>query len=798
MNSILHGYNPLEHVVAVQQLNDQFVRIYRRTPSALASEDQEFFPFFFLADDTLLSQFPHRHWIKRLDGDNYYAYLAAFRRWGDMWEAAHYCLRAHNERTRTRAANLQSFDLIHLRPDPVHQFLLQSGITLFKSMTFEKLKRVQVDVQAVARDRQRSDANRRDDRIVVATVTTADGAEYAFDGLSLDEPALLGKFLQLLRDLDPDVIEGHDLFGRILPYLVRRLELHGLEFRLGRDASVMRRTSRQDSDWSVFEIAGRHLVDTIPPLESYDFARKSLEQYRLPYLAEQFKVAQQGRIDLLDHEVTKAWREDARSLIDFSLQNSRDTRSILNILSPSSFFLAQMCPYNYGTLTRLGSAAKLESLLMREYIRVRHSVPRPEAGKPVVGGYTDVFATGVFENVWYVDVESLYPSIMLSRGIGPGSDQLKVWPTLLSELTDLRIQAKRRSQQAHGEAERSQEDTLQSAFKILINSFYGYLAYFRGLFNDYEQADAITRAGQEILRSIIHQIELFNGRIIEVDTDGIYFIPPDNIAGLAAESAFIERLSNVLPNRIRLVLAGRYKKMLSYKKKNYALLDEDERMTIRGSSLSSRGLERFARTYIQRCIECLLRGDVSGLHQTYVAARNQIERHRWLAADFCRTETLRDSLETYEREVASEKRNVGAGYEVVRRAGIYVKAGTSVSYYVTGSDANVKIADNARIAEEWDANLPDENTAYYLARLSECSAKFRDFFLPEDFEKIFSSDDLFGFSDRGITILSKKAVSEGERPDEGVDAEDEPGIWLDGSKKPPSPPPTPLDSLWDK
>ena len=220
-----------------------------------------------------------------------------------MWDAAHFALRAHNERSRDRRSSLQNFESVLLRPDPVHQFLLQSGITLFHQMKFEDLKRVQIDIQTLARDKRQSEATRKDDRIVVATVSTSDGEKHVFDGRSLDEPALLTALLGCLRELNPDVIEGHELFDRILPYLSLRLDLHGLEFRLGRDDSLVRKLSRQESDWSSYEVAGRHLVDTIPLLEAYDFVKKSLEQYRLPYLARHFNMAQDGRISMLESEL---------------------------------------------------------------------------------------------------------------------------------------------------------------------------------------------------------------------------------------------------------------------------------------------------------------------------------------------------------------------------------------------------------------------------------------------------------------------------------------------------------------
>jgi DNA polymerase elongation subunit (family B) len=369
---------------------------------------------------------------------------------------------------------------------------------------------------------------------------------------------------------------------------------------------------------------------------------------------------------------------------------------------------------------------------------------------------------------------------MLSQQIKPATDELNVFQILLRDLTTKRLEAKHAMPTRESPEERAQQDALQSSLKILVNSFYGYLGYARGLFNDYAQADRVTTAGQELLRAIMKQVELHNGQVIEVDTDGLFCVPPDNVRGEEQELIFVEKMSSSLPEGIHLALAGRYKRMLSYKKKNYALLDYSDRLTIRGSALISRSLERFAKQFIQLSINCLLQEDIDGLHNLYVSFAKDIANHRWEAADFSRTETIRDSFETYDLEVGETRRKPAAAYEVAKRSGLTLKPGERISYYVTGSHTGVKILENSKLAAEWDSNFPDENTAYYLDRLNECSKKFEVFFEPQDFNKIFSSDDLFGFRPEGIRIVQQKAVTPEEPPtpeEEGPEF----GIWIDES-----------------
>ena len=82
---------------------------------------------------------------------------------------------------------------------------------------------------------------------------------------------------------------------------------------------------------------------------------------------------------------------------------------------------------------------------------------------------------------------------MLSRSIAPASDHLGVFLPSLSALTDRRIAAKRKEQLSEGH-DRALWRGIQSSFKVLINSFYGYLGYGRGYFNDFDAAEAVTVA----------------------------------------------------------------------------------------------------------------------------------------------------------------------------------------------------------------------------------------------------------------------------------------------------------------
>ncbi|MBM2840592.1 MAG: polymerase region [Bacteroidetes bacterium] len=783
MTSLLYGHNTDERIVAVQQLDDSTMRLYIRDRPTTRFIDDRFYPFLFLSETTFLTDFNEKHWVKRLEGDAFFHYVCAFEEWTTMWDGIRYMLEQYNKKALTKVENYNQLEFLHLYTDPVTQYLLQSGRTLFKGMQFEDLHRLQLDIETYTSPRYRfSNANRPEDRIILIALSDNKGWEHVINGKKLSEKQMLAELVRTIMEKDPDVIEGHNIFNFDLPYILKRCEQQGIAFGIGRDGSVPRSFdtrmsfAERSAEYSIADIAGRHVIDTRILVQSYDMSKRDMESYGLKYAAKYFGLNSPTRVYIPGENISWHWDHDVQPLLDYALDDVRETRGLSEHLSGSTFYMTQMIPFSYGTVSRLGSASKIESLMVRAYLHEKHSIPKPTQGTQTTGGYTDIFVVGVVGPVVHVDVESLYPSIMISKGIAPASDVMNVFRTLLVSITTLRLDAKRKMKKTTVQEDKLRLDATQSSLKILINSFYGYLGYNRALFNDFAQADLVTKTGQEILRQMISSIQSAGGKVVEVDTDGIFFVPPENVRGEEEEKLFVEGLSAGMPVGITLALDGRYMRMLSYKMKNYALLSYDDRIKVKGSSLKSRSMERFGRNYIMQCISCLLNNDVQGLHAQYVGLHHAIDEHKLDVKDFARVEVLRDVPDKYRAEVESGQRNRSAVYEVSIASGKNYRTGDRIAYYITGRDPNIRTFEHCKAVEDWDPNFPDQNVAYYLKRLDEFSEKFSPFFLPQDFRAIFSADDLFPFSPAGITTLTIEL----QRGSEDVASlSPKIGIWLD-------------------
>jgi DNA polymerase elongation subunit (family B) len=358
------------------------------------------------------------------------------------------------------------------------------------------------------------------------------------------------------------------------------------------------------------------------------------------------------------------------------------------------------------------------------------------------GGYTDIFFTGVAHNVWHCDIASLYPSIMLKFDCFPVTDQLQIFRHLVTDLRTFRLEAKAEMRAEKDPARQHHLQALQNTFKILLNSFYGYLGFAQGHFADFDAAARVTQIGRDLLKKMIDWLGAQGAKVIEVDTDGIYFVPPTPVeagashakkgkaAGKAATTADeIEKLqrglAKELPAGIEIEFDEQFKAMLSYKAKNYALLTKDGDVIIKGGALKSRGLEKFQRVFLEEMIKLIMEGKPEAITDLRDRFEQKIRNREWTIDMLMKTDTLQDSLDKYRAKIAGSARNRAAAYELALASRRSYKPGDQISYYIKTTPKKVPAYEAAKPASEFDPENRDENVDYYIAKLDELVKKFR-------------------------------------------------------------------------
>jgi len=701
-------------------------RLYIREGDRVRLERERFHPFLWLADEAIAAGPLPTTRVQALNGGAPLRHRAEFEDWRALQRAVESLRRAVGRNATDPDA---PFLLVN---DPEQQFLLASGRTFFKDLPPGGVRRMQLDIETyTGPGYDFSNAERESDRILAIGLGDTTGWTAVLSALEMDERAMLERFVELVRERDPDVIEGHNIFSFDWPFLLERARRHGVALPLGRGGEPPatrpgRFTAGERTiNYPRLDLAGRNVVDTYFLAQLHDLSDRSLPGFGLKEVARHFGVAAPDRTYLDGEDIAAAWDRDPQRVLAYLRDDIRETRAIADLLTPVYHAQAQILPFRFQDVCQRGNAAKIDALLLREYLRRGQSLPRPAPARPFEGGYTDIFFTGVARPVHHCDVRSLYPSIMLRERIGPRSDALGVFLGLLEHLRAFRLDAKRRMRAAAG-PEAVYLGALQSTFKILINSFYGYLGFAMARFNDFDAAERVTARGREILRDMLEAIRAQGGRPIELDTDGIYYVPPPD-ASPEAVARFRAAVAAALPEGIEIEFDGEYEAMFSYKMKNYALLAADGEILIKGAALKSRGLEPFQREFLREAVALFLRGEEARLDDLTRAYRERIERRecpiRWLA----KTERLTEDPETYRRKIEKSGRGRNAALELALRSGRPYRAGDAVSYYVAGAKRSVPIHTHARLVSEWNPAARDENVAFYVARLDALAAKLRAF-----------------------------------------------------------------------
>jgi len=703
------------------------MRLYRRKGEGIVAETVPFTPFMLLTDGDLLDGLAGVSDVTTLDGPAAFRRLARFRTWSDAFAARDRC----RERSGHPGGSPQA--PYYFIGDPVQQFLLLTGRTSFGDFGFGDLHRLALDIEVVTTDGfEFPNAARPDDRIVAVGLADTRGLRHVIRGDRLDERGLLEALVRIVTERDPDVLEGHNIFRFDLEYLEARARLHGVTLTLGREGAALRgRPSRlQVAERTIgyrrYEAPGRHIIDTWMLAQLHDVGTRDLPGYGLKQIARHLGLASDDRTYIDPSAIARELREAPDRLMAYAADDAIETLRVSEVFAPPYFAQAQIVPFDYQSTVLRGAAAKIDALMLRQSLRRGLAVPAPGHGTTVGGGHVAVVHQGVGRPVLHVDVTSLYPSLMLAHRIAPRADAQGLFLELLERLRDFRIRAKRLAREATDRGQAGHFGAMQQAFKILINAFYGYLAFSAGHWNDFDAANRVTAAGRAVVNGIMERLTALGAIVLEADTDGVYFVPPPTHRP-DDDDALLAALGESLPEGIVLELDGRYAAMLSYKAKTYALLDERGRLTLKGSGFRSRGLEPLQRQIIEEVVGLLVAGrgaDVKGAIQRWV---DELGGRRVPVKLLARTETLQEPLEVYRERLAAGARSAAAAYELALAAGRLVQPGDQISYYVAGRGAHVPVNEHAKLLTAWDPTRPDENVEYYRAKILEVWERFRPF-----------------------------------------------------------------------
>ena len=369
-----------------------------------------------------------------------------------------------------------------------------------------------------------------------------------------NETQVIERFVELIKEEQPDVIVGYNSDNFDFPYLNKRAEKCGVLLDLGMDGSVLKFIRRG------FTNAGA--IKGILHADLYLIMRRyiHLDRYTLERVYEE--LFGEEKIDVPGDKIWEYWDSDNElldELFSYSLDDVVATYKIADNVLPLTLGLTQLVGQPFFDIARMTTGQQVEWYLIRQAYEYHELVPnKPTAyeyssrkGKKNTGGYVKEPDKGLHENLVQFDFRSLYPSIIISKNVCPdsligkgikntedikdsdchiapehGYKYLKTpqgfIPSVLGNILTERIKIKQAMKKAQDPLKKKRLDVQQQSIKRLANTMYGSYGYSRFRWYTNECAESITAWGREYIKDTIKKAEKYGFTTIYADTDGFY------------------------------------------------------------------------------------------------------------------------------------------------------------------------------------------------------------------------------------------------------------------------------------
>ncbi|MBI5227460.1 ribonuclease H-like domain-containing protein [Candidatus Micrarchaeota archaeon] len=481
-------------------------------------------------------------------------------------------------------------------------------------------------------------------------ITTKKSAN-AFVETVTDEKSMIERFSQIVKEEDPDVLVGYNSANFDIPYLQKRAEKTKSKLMIGKFSSQIKKLNKGLING--VRVDGRVHMDLFPMMKFFGFIGLiKAQRFTLDAVAED--VLGKKKVNVKKEEIWKLWDENkVDHLSDYSLVDSELTLALGERFLPLEIELAGVAKLALFETTISTSGQLVENLLMYHASEKEILIPSKPGGgaisermaAPIQGAFVKLPEPGIYNNVAVLDFRGLYPSIIVSYNIDPGTllsekdgqgtdkparheqyehhtspsgahfakKEFGLIPFVLNYLIDLRMVLKKQLKSLDKGTVAYEKMTARShALKILANSFYGYMGYARSRWYSRACAESVTAWGRKHISETIESAEKAGFQVLYADTDSVFLIYKDK----KNVTDFMNAVNKALPEKMELELEGFYPRgvFVSKKgdtgtgaKKKYALLGEDGRIKIRGFELVRRDWSTVAKETQLKVLEAILK-----------------------------------------------------------------------------------------------------------------------------------------------------------------------------------------------
>lgn len=662
---LVYGKNPLERVVSVEPRESDCVVYMQSKNGSIIEEIMPYKRF-------ILSGFPLSDRSRKLLGSSDYRFITSFKS-RQIW---------YEQQKSEQHKNVFAIG------NDKQAFLTKTGISYYKGLTIGEIGRLSIDIEDTYGVGDTLDEN---GKILLIANTFKIGnktikKQFAYDDYK-GQAAMLLDWSKWVREMDPSIVVGHNAFGHDLKCIQYAAERHKVKLRLGRDGSEMftgkrksrfRKAGGQFYDYENIKIFGREIIDTWFLAMKYDVAAgRYYENYKLKYIIKHEKLEKKER-QHYDAALIKAnYRNPVEwaKIKEYNKDDSDDALAYFEYAGPVYFYFTRIIPMSFQDIINRATGSQVNSVFIRSYLQYGYSIPK-ESDVQSFKGAISFGVPGIYKNVFKIDVQSLYPSIILSKQLySRKKDPFKHTLRIL-EFTKKMREVVKAEYEKTGNIELKGVSDSQ---KVFNNSVYGFYGAPGVNFNSVEIAKKVTSVGRKtILKATkwaigsgrvpdnvqganvnqkLNKIKMKKTHdfiIVNGDTDSIAFTKKDNKKFPPEEqAALLKEINEMMPAGIEWKNDKHFDNFVVVKAKNYIMRIKKD-VKIKGAALRGGRREPFLSQFVNELIDAFSRGKSQEIILIYLKYVRMSRDMKIAIKDICFKHSISDKTLTSER--ANEKK----------------------------------------------------------------------------------------------------------------------------------------------
>lgn len=368
---------------------------------------------------------------------------------------------------------------------PTEQFMIQTGIRLFKGMDdYDDLHRLQFDFETTGLDG-------KVDRIFQIGIRNNRGFEYVIE-VRGDNPKeirenersaikLMGK---IIDDLKPDVITGYNSEDFDWQFVTDRCDILSINIKelfRGLNGAPLYRTQStiklggESQHYLQSYMWGYNILDISHAVRKTMAINSEIKKWSLKYITIYSKIVKPNRVYVPGDKIHTTWADtknkylfnesngewcmyeptnhihneklihDSFSLVQgdyivqrYLLDDLWETEKVDGIFNQATFLLSKIIPTSFMRSSTMGTASIWKLIMMAWSYQNDLAIPNGQPQQTFTGGLSRLLEVGYARNVVKLDYAALYPNTEITHDIFPDIDISGVMKGLLNYIAETR------------------------------------------------------------------------------------------------------------------------------------------------------------------------------------------------------------------------------------------------------------------------------------------------------------------------------------------------------------------------